>query len=171
VVLAKWLVFVHCQPMNCVAAYTAHCITNNGIEAHMNDELNGRTAHQWRSDLPREAAIDGLCETICQAIPELVCHGDSIAELDANGGLSAVNLARFRGLLDERVVGERVVPNGDGTTWRREYFTYQYDVTRPLRWDGKGPMPAEVVATEPDFGVLDAIYRHELVKHLPRVIE
>jgi hypothetical protein len=79
-------------------------------------------------------------------------------------------MATFRSLLDERICGARVVPNGDGT-WRREYYSFGFPVVRPMRWDGKGAQPPEVKALEPDFGILDEVYRHALAPMLPPVRE
>jgi hypothetical protein len=137
----------------------------------MNDNQHapdGRRIFVW-TGRDRAADLAELCDAIRDAIPEL-CNRDGIARLDAGGGLGPINLAGFRSLLDERICGVRVVPNGDGT-WGREYFSFKFEPLPRVHWDGRGPYPPEVKATEPDFSVLDEVYRTALVPLLPRVKE
>jgi hypothetical protein len=131
------------------------------------EQLNGRAVHHW-SGTDRAKDIEALCETIRSAIPAL-CTRDGQLAMFKDGALSPVNLATLRALLDQRIAAERVVPRNGA--WVREYFTYQYAITPKWRWDGRGAEPQPPPETEPDAAALDTIYRTELAKHLPRVVE
>jgi hypothetical protein len=74
----------------------------------------------------------------------------------------------FRELVDENVCYMQVVPNGSG--WKCEYHPYAFGPPpRPNMRDGGVRPPPSL--TEPDSTVIDEIYRTEIVKRLPRVVE
>jgi hypothetical protein len=106
----------------------------------------------------------------------LLNYGGNIVRPDGKGGLSPVNLAVLRNLIDKHVAAVRVV-NRNGV-WEREYYAYAFDPPRRLdpalagRWPQQMQAQAQAKPSyEPDLGVLDTVYRHELVMWLPRVME
>jgi hypothetical protein len=52
-----------------------------------------------------------------------------------------------------------------------EYFQFRFEPLPRTHRDGRGAMPPEPKATEPDASILDAVYRHTLAPLLPRVAE
>jgi hypothetical protein len=130
------------------------------------DDRNGRTIFHWHGQ-DRKAAIAALADTIVAAVDGLCNHDGSIARLDGKGGLSPVNFATFRQLIDKNVAAVRVV-NCEGV-WRKEYYAFAFDPPPgpDMQFGGRRPPPNP---NEPDLPVLDALYRHEVVARLPRVV-
>jgi hypothetical protein len=131
------------------------------------DGRNGRAVHTWRGH-DREKDIADLAEAIVAAVDGLCNHQGSIAKLDGKGGLMAVNFATLRQLIDKHIAAVRVVFR-DGK-WQPEFFSYAF-LPPPgpdFRHGGRRPGPNQA---EPDSLVLKALYEHELVWRLPKVVE
>jgi hypothetical protein len=133
----------------------------------MTDKLDGRRPHVW-SGTDREKDTAALVEAIVVGVPRLCSLDGSIAQLDGAGGLSAVNLTTFRELIQKYVCGVRIVRNGSG--WAYDYYSYAFLPKPRFNPTNANPTPDAGWSREPDAGVLDAIYRTELVRRLPRVV-
>jgi hypothetical protein len=129
----------------------------------MKKAADGRFIFIWRG--PGDTSR--LCDAIAEAIPRL-CDNGGIAQLDGKGGLEPVNRAALQALISQHLAGARVVKNGAG--WQYELYSYDF---APRRHPGAptllNPNPGADAAREPDAGVLDEIYRTELVLRLPKV--
>ena len=127
---------------------------------------DGRTVHHWKG-MDRQRDTAELADAIVAAVPGLYDYGQ-IVQLDSAGGLNPVNFQMFRDLLAKHLAGIRCVRNGAG--WGRQLFTYPFDPA--IRYDPLkgGPMP-KPDNSKPDHKVLEALYHHEVLSRLPKVVE
>jgi hypothetical protein len=134
----------------------------------MSDKLENRVIHIWRGD-NQDRDIESLIDSVIHAVPDIYAHQDGIAKLEANGSLSAINLAAFRNLIDRHICQVRLVRNGSG--WKREYLPFDFAPVPhqgPPKW-GEGPQgPTRTLG--PSDKDLRAIYQ-ALPERLPKVVE
>jgi hypothetical protein len=126
-----------------------------------------RQHHVW-SGTNKEKDIAALVGSIVAAVPGLVNHDGSIAQLDGTGGLSPINRDQFRALLDKYVCGIRVVKNGSG--WQYDRYSFDFPHKPNIQATNENPNPYAGWDSQPDFAAFDRIYKTDLVPMLPKVV-
>ncbi len=127
---------------------------------------DGRKIVHW-SGVDRQRDINNLIDAVTAAGELFIDHGGRIVR-PIEGDLAPVNLAALHTFIGKHVCGVRLVNPGPG--YEREYFSYQFPQRSRLpQPTQENPNPSLGPEREPDFSVLDEIYRQLLAPRLPRV--
>jgi hypothetical protein len=123
----------------------------------MKEAPDGRRIHHWAGSRDRQEDVLALTATVAEAVEGLANFDGSPALLDEAGGLSPLNLAAFRELIDKNVCGVRIV-NRNGK-WQREFYSFEFAPTpRPSPPTQQSGPPQKARSTGPDDKALRQIY-------------